>query len=175
MWILLVALLIVWPIAEIYVMVLVSQSIGFFWMLALIFASAVSGMLVLRHRGRAHWQRFRGAVDERRPPTREAFDGAMITAGAALLIIPGFISSTLGLLLLFPPTRALVRIAAFALFAGRFTVVTTSAGWGAGQYGKYRSGRREFDLEGEAVDVTGRPDDDEDSPQLPPADRPGER
>ncbi len=173
MWIFLLALLIVWPIAEIYVMVLVSGAIGFFWMLTLIFTSSVAGMLVLRHRGRVHWQRFRGAVGERRPPTREAFDGAMITTGALLLIIPGFITSALGLLLLFPPTRFLVRIAAFALFAGRFTVVTTSAGWGAGQYEKYRSGRKEYDLEGEAVDVTGRPDSGDDSPQLPPAEPDG--
>ena len=170
----LIALLIVWPIAEIYVMVLVSGALGFFWMLTLIFVSAVAGMLVLRHRGRAHWRRFRGAVGERRPPTREAFDGAMITSGALLLIIPGFISSALGLLLLFPPTRFLVRIAAFALFAGRFTVVTRSAGWGAEQYGNYRSGDRQYDVEGEAVDVTDRPDDDG-SPRLPPAESAGEK
>jgi UPF0716 protein FxsA len=174
MWIFLLALLIVWPIAEIYVMIQVSGAIGFFWMLTLIFASTVAGILVLRHRGRVHWQRFRGAVGERRPPTREAFDGAMITTGALLLIIPGFISSAIGLVLLFPPTRFLVRIAAYALFAGRFTVVTTSAGWGAGRYEKYRSGRREYDLEGDAVDVTGRPEPGDDSPRLPPAGPGGE-
>ena len=158
MFVFILALLIVWPIAEIYVMVLVSQAIGFFWMLTLVFLSAVAGILVLRHRGRVHWQRLRGAVSERRPPAREAFDGVMITTGAALLIIPGFITSGIGLLLLFPPTRYLVRIVVFFLFASRFKVATTTATWTATGYNRYRSGRQSYDMDGEAVDVTDRPD-----------------
>ncbi len=167
MWIFILALLIVWPIAEIYVMVLVSQAIGFFWMLTLVFLSAVAGILVLRHRGRVHWQRLRGAVSERRPPAREAFDGVMITTGAALLILPGFITSGLGLLLLFPPTRYLVRVVVFFLFASRFKVATSTATWTASRYGDYRSGRQTYDVDGEAFDVTDRPDGM--PTQLPPA------
>ncbi len=160
------ALLIIWPIAELFVMIQVANWLGFFWMLFLLFASAVSGILVLQHRGRAHWRRFRGAIDERRPPAREAFDGVMITAGALLLIIPGFITSILGLLLLFPPTRWLVRLAALTVFASKFKVAATSASWGNRGYGYYRDSRRsDFDVEGEAVDVTDRPDG-EPLPQL---------
>ncbi len=170
MFVFILALLIVWPIAEIYVMVVVSQAIGFFWMLTLVFLSAVAGILVLRHRGRVHWQRLRGAVSERRPPAREAFDGVMITTGAALLILPGFITSGLGLLLLFPPTRYLVRIVVFFLFAGRFKVATSTATWTASRYGGYGSPRPSYDVDGEAVDVTDRPDGT--APQLPPVERP---
>jgi UPF0716 protein FxsA len=166
MFVFILALLIVWPIAEIYTMVVVSQAIGFFWMLSLVFLSAVTGILVLRHRGRVHWQRLRGAVSERRPPAREAFDGVMITTGAALLIIPGFITSGVGLLLLFPPTRYLVRITVFFLFASRFKVAATTATWTASGYNRYRSGRQSYDVEGEAVDVTDRPDGMQ--PQIPP-------
>ena len=167
------ALLIVWPIAEIYVMVVVSGEIGFFWMLTLVFLSAVAGILVLRHRGRVHWQRLRGAVSERRPPAREAFDGVMITTGAALLILPGLITSGIGLLLLFPPTRYLVRIAVFFLFASRFKVATTTATWTASRYGSYRSDRQSYDVEGEAVDVTDRPGGV--PPQISPAEHAGPR
>jgi UPF0716 protein FxsA len=88
----------------------------------------------------------------------------MITTGAALLILPGFITSAIGLLLLFPPTRYLVRILVFFLFASRFKVATTTATWGASQYGNYRSGKQTYDMDGEAVDVTDRPDGM--SPQL---------
>jgi UPF0716 protein FxsA len=168
MFVFILALLIVWPIAEIYVMVVVSQTIGFFWMLSLIFLSSVAGILVLRHRGRVHWQRLRGAVSERRPPTREAFDGVMITTGAALLIIPGFITSAIGLLLLFPPTRYLVRVLVFFLFASRFRVATATATWTASQYSNRRAGRQSYDMDGEAVDVTDRPD--EMPLQIPPPD-----
>ncbi len=167
MFVFILALLIVWPIAEIYVMVLVAQAIGFFWMLSLVFLSAVAGIMVLRHRGRVHWQRLRGAVSERRPPAREAFDGVMITTGAALLIIPGFITAALGLLLLFPPTRFLVRIAVFFLFASRFRVATSTATWTASRYGGHQA--QSYDMDGEAVDVTDRPDGM--SPQLPPGSR----
>lgn len=155
--VIILALLIVWPVAELYLMVEVARWLGFFWMLFLLFASAVAGMLILRHRGRVHWQRFRGAVSERRPPAREAFDGVMITAGAFLLIIPGFISSLIGLLALLPPTRTVVRLLLFWLFASRFRVVTATGSMGNSAYRRYRQGRRDYDVEGEAVDVTGRP------------------
>ena len=154
MLVLLIALLVIWPIAELFVMVQVAIWIGFFWMLVLLFLSAVAGILILRHRGRVHWHRFRGAIDERRPPAREAFDGTMITMGAVLLIIPGFITSALGLLLLFPPTRYLVRITGFALFASRYQMVATGGAWGNRAWGAWRSRRSTWDIEGEAVEVT---------------------
>lgn len=154
MLVLLFALLVVWPIAELFVMVQVALWIGFFWMLMLLFLSAVAGILILRHRGKVHWQRFRGAVDERRPPTREAFDGSMITLGAVLLIIPGFITSLIGLFLLFPPTRHLVRLTAFALFAGRYRMVATGGAWGNRAWGAWRSRQTTWDIDGEAVEVT---------------------
>lgn len=169
------ALLIIWPIAELYVMIEVARWIGFFWMLLLLFASAVSGMLILRHRGRVHWQRFRGAVSARRPPAREAFDGVMITAGAFLLIIPGFLTSLIGALILLPPTRFLARILLFWLFASRFRTVATAGTWTAAGYRAYR-GRPEYDVEGEAVDVTGRDRRDDDAlRRLPSGQNDGER
>lgn len=154
MLVLIVALLVIWPIAELFVMVQVAMWIGFFWMLMLLFVSAVAGVLILRHRGKVHWKRLRGAVDERRPPTREAFDGTMITLGALLLIIPGFITSLLGLFLLFPPTRLLVRLTAFALFAGRYRMVATGGAWGNRAWGAWRARQTTWDIDGEAVEVT---------------------
>ncbi|MCB0830308.1 MAG: FxsA family protein [Solirubrobacterales bacterium] len=166
MFVFILALLIIWPIAELFVMIQVANWVGFFWMLFLLFASAVAGILILQHRGRAHWRRFRGAIDERRPPAKEAFDGVMITAGAMLLIIPGFITSAIGLFLLFPPTRWLVRLVALTLFASKFKVAATTATWGNRGYSYYRGSRRtSYDVEGEAVDVTDRTDG-EPLPQL---------
>jgi UPF0716 protein FxsA len=174
--ILLLATLIIWPVAEIVLMVLVAQAIGFFWMLLLLFLSAVAGLVILQQRGRVHWMRFREAVGRRQPPAREAFDGVMITAGASLLIIPGFISSGLGLVLLFPPTRAVVRALLVLLFARRFKVAATAASWGASRFG-YRSGSP-YDFEGEAVDVTWEEESGEPVPRAlpsPPANRPESR
>lgn len=169
MFVIFLAILIIWPIAELFVMVQVADSIGFFYMLGLIFLSTVAGILVLRHRGRAHWEKFRLALAERRPPGREAFNGMMITGGAFLLIIPGFITSAIGLLLLFPPTRYLIRIALFFLFAGKFKVAATTTTWGTKGYNAYRGRQTQYDVEGEAIDVTDYPDGNAgvDAPQLP--------
>jgi UPF0716 protein FxsA len=154
--ILLLAALIVWPVAEIVLMVLVAQAIGFFWMLMMLFASTVAGLLILRNLGRTHWSRFREAVDRRQPPTREAFDGVMATTGAILLILPGFISSGIGLLMLLPPTRALFRALLLVLFARRYKVAVTAASWGASRFGPRRGAAYDFEGEAEEVGPEGR-------------------
>lgn len=158
--VIILALLIVWPIAEIYLMIEVARWLGFFWMLFLLFLSAVAGMLILRHRGRVHWERLRGAVRSRKPPAREAFDGVMITAGAFLLIIPGFLTSFVGILVLLPPTRFLVRIVLFWLFASRFRASTTA--WRVTRDRYYRTRGPDYDIEGEVIDVTTSPGSDGD-------------
>ena len=42
-------------------------------------------------------------------PTNELIDAGLVLTGAVLLIFPGFVTDAFGLLLLFPPTRALAR------------------------------------------------------------------
>jgi UPF0716 protein FxsA len=44
-----------------------------------------------------------------RPPAREVLDGAMVIFGGAFLLTPGFITDIFGLILLLPPTRAILR------------------------------------------------------------------
>ena len=63
----------------------------------------------MRAQGRAAWRRFNEAVQAGRVPAREVLDGALVMFGGLLLLTPGFITDILGLLLLIPPTRALVR------------------------------------------------------------------
>ena len=53
--------------------------------------------------------RFNRALAEGRLPHKEVFDGVLIIIGGALLLTPGFLTDILGLILLIPPTRALVR------------------------------------------------------------------
>lgn len=155
--ILLLTVLILWPIAELAAMVGVAIWLGVLPMFGLLFLSTIAGLLILRYRGKVHWQRFRTAIDRRRPPAREAFDGTMITAGALLLVLPGFISTALGLLLLFPPSRYLVRVASIALFAGRFKWAMAGATWGGRAWESWRVRGQGFDIEGEAVEVRSEP------------------
>jgi UPF0716 protein FxsA len=105
----LVLLFIVVPIAELAVIIQVGEAIGVWWTIGLLVADSVLGSLLMRAQGRAAWRALTTAIRAGRPPAREALDGALVVFGGALLITPGFISDILGLLLLLPPTRALVR------------------------------------------------------------------
>ena len=123
----LVVLFIVVPIAELFVIVKVGGAIGVLPTLLLLLLSAVAGSLMLRHQGRGAWRRFNEALGQRRFPGKEVADGALIVVGGTLLLTPGFITDAAGLLLLFPPTRALVRTGLRRYMVGRFAVVGSPA------------------------------------------------
>ena len=106
---LLVLIFIVVPIAELALLIQVGQAIGVWWTIALLIADSILGSLLMRSQGRAAWRRFNVALQAGRPPAREVLDGVLVIFGGALLLTPGFISDILGLMLLLPPTRAVVR------------------------------------------------------------------
>jgi len=145
---LLVALFIVVPIVELYVIIQVGQAIGVVPTLLLLFADAVLGSLLLRHQGRGAWRRFNEALAQRRFPGREVADGAMIVVGGTLLLTPGFITDIFGLMLLIPPTRAILRRLLRSFFARRFLIV------GLGDRAM-RTGQptRSYDYDGTAEEV----------------------
>ena len=64
-------------------------------------------------------------------------DGALVLFGGALLLTPGFLSDILGLVLLLPPTRALVRAVLVRRFADRM-VASMTAPRGARRPGRGR-------------------------------------
>jgi UPF0716 protein FxsA len=105
---LLVLLFIVVPIAELYVIIQVGQAIGVLPTVAILLADSLLGSWLLRQQGRAAWRRFNATLQAGRAPARETIEGALILMGGALLLTPGFLSDLLGLVLLLPPTRALV-------------------------------------------------------------------
>jgi len=115
---LLVLLFVAVPIAELYVIIQIGQAIGALPTIALLILASVLGAALMRSQGRAGWRRFNAATAEGRVPGREVIDGALIILGGALLLTPGFLSDILGLILLLPPTRAIVRGMLARRFAG---------------------------------------------------------
>lgn len=146
-------------IAEIYVLIQVGQAIGALPTIGLLILDSILGSMLLRAQGRSVWRRFNLAISEGRPPTREAADGALVIAGAALLISPGFVTDLAGVLLLLPPTRAVVRKAIARRFSSHVAVRAGRAGAGYARRprgGSASAPRRDFDVEGTAVDVDPR-------------------
>ncbi|MGC1853681.1 MAG: FxsA family protein [Solirubrobacterales bacterium] len=157
---LLVALFIVVPIVELYVIIQIGGLIGVWPTLALLLADALLGSLLLRHQGRGAWRRFNQALAEHRFPAREVADGLMIAVGGTLLLTPGFLTDIVGLLLLIPPTRAIARRVLRGYVTRRFFVVGVGGSQRTQPQGQNSAGRP-HDIDGTAEEI------DTDDPQLP--------
>jgi UPF0716 protein FxsA len=104
-----VLLLIAVPLVEVLAFIEVGEAIGWLLALLLLIGTSVLGVQLLRVQGRAAIDRLALARAGGRPTADGAIDGALGLLGAALLAVPGFVTDTLGVLLLLRPTRALVR------------------------------------------------------------------
>jgi UPF0716 protein FxsA len=128
-------LLVLWPIAELFVIVKVAEAIGVLLTIVLLIASWPVGSWLLRSEGRAAWQRLSAAVAAGRPPGREVIDGALALVGGVLFLVPGFITDVLGAGLLLKPTRALARRFIERNFRSRVVVrATRFSGRGPSSY-----------------------------------------
>jgi UPF0716 protein FxsA len=134
-------LLILWPIAEVLVAIEVARAIGLLLMLLAVIASWPIGSWALRSQGAAAWRRLRESVLASRPAGREVLDGALILIGGILLIVPGFITDGLGVLLLLPFTRAPLRRLLARNLQSRVVVSAT------------QFGRMPYDVDSTATDV----------------------
>jgi UPF0716 protein FxsA len=163
---LLLLLFIVVPIVELYVILQVGQAIGALPTIALLIADSVLGSVLMRSQGRAVWRRFNAAVVEGRIPHREVIDGVLVIFGGALLLTPGFVTDILGMLLLLPPTRALIRGMLARRLLPRMVAGAMSGGlrrgpWGGGPPrrpgapgGRERGG--DADVDGTATEIDPR-------------------
>src|SRR4051795_7843051 len=88
----LIALFIIIPIAELYVILKVGDLIGTVPTLALLVADSLLGSWLMRSQGRVVWRRFPDTMQAGRVPHREVFDGVLVIFGGAFLITPGFIT-----------------------------------------------------------------------------------
>jgi UPF0716 protein FxsA len=153
----LVALFIVIPIVELYVIIQIGSLIGVWPTIALLLADAVLGSLLLRHQGRGAWRRFNAALSEGRFPGREVADGLLIAIGGTLLLTPGFVTDIFGLILLIPPTRAIVRRLMRGYVGRRFVVMGRPGAFGGTEPS---TSSRGYDFDGTAEEI------DADDPRL---------
>ena len=114
-------LLLVVPLAEIATFVIVGGQIGVLPTIGLVLATAVTGTILLRIQGFGVMARIRATMDAGGVPGRDLVHGFMIMAAGLLLLTPGFITDTIGLLLFVPAIRD------FAWSIARERVVVTAS------------------------------------------------
>ena len=150
-------LLIAVPIIEIAVAIWVAGAIGWWNTIGLLVLLSIIGIWVVKRQGLGIMTTLQQSAQRREVPTRELMDRFLKVVGGVLLVIPGFVTAALGLLLFLPPVRSLIRGA-----AGKRVQATMATGrW---TYGTVR-------------DVTSRevrPDAAEPPPSTPPSGPPPE-
>jgi UPF0716 protein FxsA len=161
-------LLLIYAIVELAATLALAVTIGWGWTLLALLAVAVLGVVVWAPMAgwqlSAHLMQLRSGLKE---PRSALSDGVMVTLATFLVLVPGLVTTTLGILLLAPPIRTLARpaVAAFALrgLEKRIPLITDVR-----TSGDYPDGRDYID--GEVLDVVDVWDvRDVEPPILPPA------
>lgn len=169
-WVLLALVLL--PFLEIAVLVLVGQAIGFWPTLALLIGLAVVGAWLARRETGRTYRALQKAVELGRMPADEVTDAILIMVGGFLLILPGFVSDLVGLVLVLPFTRPLARRLLQLVVAQQ--AVATVGGVGSGpragtRPGPARQPGRGQVIEGEVVSESPAPGTaDQARPRLEP-------
>ena len=104
---LLLLLLVIVPIIEIYLFIKVGLYIGAFNTTLLILLTAIIGIMYARYEGFNTLRSGMSQLIKNQMPVYEIISGAALAFAALLLILPGFATDLVGLLLIFPPTRKL--------------------------------------------------------------------
>lgn len=106
---LLFVLFVVVPILELAVIIQVGQVAGVVPTIAALIGVSLVGAALVKREGLRAWRRVQETLQAGRMPAREVVDGALVLAGGALMLTPGFLTDAVGLVLVVPVTRALVN------------------------------------------------------------------
>lgn len=107
-WLLVLAFIVI-PLVEIYVLIQVGHVIGAWWTIFLLFLDSLIGGWLVKREGRRAWLALNAALQSGKMPARELADGALILVGGTLMLTPGFVTDGVGILLILPLTRPVIR------------------------------------------------------------------
>jgi len=133
-------------IAEMATFFWVESRIGLGWALLLALATAIIGSALVRRAGLSVLAQIRQKMNRAELPGRELSHGAAILVAGAFLISPGFITDTLGFLLLLPAVREMIHGVVSKRLTSRVTVMSSN----------FQTPPRDV-IQGEVIDID--PDD----------------
>ena len=96
------------PIIEIYLFIKIGSQIGAFNTISLILLTALLGVWYARYEGFNTLKSGISQIMKNEVPLYEIVSGAALAIAALMLILPGFATDLIGLLLIFPLSRKLI-------------------------------------------------------------------
>jgi len=102
-----ILLILLVPIIEIYLFIKIGSQIGAFNTISLIFITAVVGIYYVKYEGLNTLKSGMKQLVNNELPIYEIISGAALAFAAFLMILPGFLTDVIGLLIIIPWTRKL--------------------------------------------------------------------
>lgn len=125
------------PLVEIYLMIQVGGAIGALPTIGLLLLSAVVGVVIVKREGLGIIRRLQTQMRVGDSPGNDLLDGVLIVLAGVLLVIPGFLSDAVALLLLVPPVRRFARSAVAHRVQARIATLVERQGMAFGAAGVY--------------------------------------
>lgn len=116
------------PLAEIYALIKVGSWLGVFPTIALLLLVSAVGAALVKREGLRVLRRMQEQVVAGNMPSNEILDGVCLLLAGLLLVVPGFVTDVVGLLLLLPPFRLLLRSGLKRRNSRKIRVVATYSG-----------------------------------------------
>ncbi len=104
------AAFVILPIVEIYILIKIGTAIGAGWTIFLVIATAFLGAWLARMQGAQTMHRLRLNLQQGVPPTDDILNAFLIFAAGLVFLTPGFVTDLLGLLVLLPPSRRVIKV-----------------------------------------------------------------
>ena len=148
-------LLLIYAVVELAVFFALVSTIGWGWTLLALLAAFVLGWGILAPVASSHLIRRIGQLRSGLTDARSAAgDGALVTLAAVLVLIPGLVSTALGLLLLVPPIRSVAgpRLTAIAVNGLQRRGVSYATAFPRDSYATTSGGHGDY-IDGEVIDV----------------------
>ena len=103
-----ILLILLVPIIEIYLFIKIGSQIGAFNTISLIFITAIIGIYYARYEGLNTLRSALSQIVKNEIPLYEIISGAALAIAALLMILPGFLTDLIGIIIIFPWTRKLL-------------------------------------------------------------------
>ncbi len=97
------------PLLELYLLIRLGTYVGAVDTIAIVIGTGVAGGLLAKSQGLAVLDRMRAELNQGRLPAESLFDGLLILIAGAMLVTPGLLTDGLGLLLLIPWSRQVIK------------------------------------------------------------------